>query len=154
MAAVYNLQILRGLDTNRNLLSCTPEEKIVDLFNHDDGSGRQQWEFNLVPGEINVYNIKIVKGASTNRVFLSCTESGDKVDLWDCDDGSGRQRWELIPMIDSPTPNTYLIRIADGVSTNNKLLSCTPNGLKVDLFDHDDGSGRQRWQIQKSWETN
>ena len=30
----------------------------------------------------------------------------------------------------------------------DRLLSCTADGTKVDLFPIDDGSGRQRWDIQ------
>lgn len=145
----YNLQILRGLETNKSLLSSSTDGTAVSLHSQDDGAGLQQWIFIPVPGEVNIYNIRIVSGVSTKRVFLSCTPDGKTVDLYHKDDVSGRQRWELIPVLDAPTPNTYLIRVAGGMSSSRVFLSCTKDGKKVDLYGKDDGSGRQRWQLQE-----
>jgi len=147
LAGVHNVQILRGLASNRSLLSSDGAAK-VDLWVKDDDSNRQTWEFKPVPGT-SLFNIRLV--ASQARRFLSCTGDGLVVDTYDKDDGSGRQRWVVEPVPNSPTPDTFLIRISGGVTTNRKLLSCTPDGAKVDLYDHDDGSGRQRWQLQEVW---
>lgn len=149
----HNLQILRGLTTNRCLLSCTGDGKTVDLWSNDDGSGRQRWTFVLskVRGEQEVYNIVVEKGLTSDRKFLSCSSDGARVDLWSVDDGSGRQRWEIFPIDNSPTPDTYMIKVCEGVASDRRYLSCTPDGKKVDLFPGDDGSGRQRWQIQGVW---
>ena len=38
-----NLQILSGLQTNKNKLSCKYDGTSVDLWSEDDGSGRQKW---------------------------------------------------------------------------------------------------------------
>lgn len=90
-----NLQVLRGLSSDRSLLSTSKDGTVVDLWNSDDGSGRQKWDISLVAGFTDVYNIKVSGGTTDGRVYLSCTKDGSKVDLWTKDDGSGRQRWQL-----------------------------------------------------------
>lgn len=147
---IHNLEVLRGLTSNRNLLSCTSDGTLVDLFSSDDGSGRQQWNFVPVSGTA-FYNIIVVGGVSSQRIYLSCNNDGSVVDLFTSDDGSGRQRWSVTPVHDSPTCSTYLIRVSEGVSSNRRYLSCTPNGTVVDLYTSDDGTGRQRWQLQGVW---
>jgi hypothetical protein len=142
-----NIQVLRGLSSNRSLLSCVPEGTKVDLWNTDDGSGRQEWNITLVEGFTDVYNIKVSKGNSTDRVFLSCAQDGTYVDLWNTDDGSGRQRWQFLP-ISSNIPSYFQIKVVGGVNGGRVYLSCVPEGTKVDLWNIDDGSGRQRWQLQ------
>jgi len=62
ITGVHNLQILRGLSTNRSLLSCKPDGSKVDLFFKDDVSGRQRWEFKPVEGTNNLYNIRVSAG--------------------------------------------------------------------------------------------
>jgi len=151
ISGLHNLQILRGLSGNRSILSCTSNRPNVNLWNKDDGSGRQQWDFVKLPNEENIYNIIIKHGVPSDKIFLSCNSDGSTVDLWNKDDGSGRQRWVIIPVNNSPTCNTYLIRVDNGVSSDRKYLSCTPDGLTVNLWNKDDGSGRQRWQIQGVW---
>ncbi len=89
-----NIQVLRGLSTDRSLLSCSPDGTVVDLWNVDDGSGRQEWNITLVPGLSDTYNITVSNGVN-DRKYLSCTSDGTRVDLWSKDDGSGRQRWQL-----------------------------------------------------------
>ena len=142
-----NIQVLRGLTTDRSLLSCTPDGTKVDLLNTDDGSGRQQWNITLVAGYTDIYNIKVSGGNSTDRVYLSCTPDGTKVDLYKADDGSGRQRWQFV-QLSSNIPDYYNIKVVGGVNSGRVYLSCTPDGTKVDLLNTDDGSGRQRWQLQ------
>jgi hypothetical protein len=151
-SGIHNLQVLRGLTSNRSLLSCTADGTKVDLWPNDDGSGRQEWNFVPVAGT-EYYNIIVNGGVSTNRTYLSCTSDGTVVDLWSSDDGSGRQRWRVIPVDNSSTCSTYLIRVSEGVSSDRRDLSCTADGTKVDLWPNDDGSGRQRWQIQGVWKT-
>ena len=139
--------MLRGLSSDRSLLSCTPDGVKVDLFNTDDGSGRQKWDITPVDGYNDVYNIKVSAGNSTDRVFLSCTGDGVKVDLFNTDDGSGRQRWQFVPL-SSNIPSYFQIKVVGGVDGGRVYLSCTGDGTKVDLWNPDDGSGRQRWQLQ------
>jgi len=40
----YHIEVNRGVDTNRHLLSCTPNGQVIDLFHRDDESGRQKWQ--------------------------------------------------------------------------------------------------------------
>lgn len=143
-----NLQVLRGLTSARSLLSCTADGGTVDLFDQDDGSGRQQWRVELVPGRTDVYHIFVVGGVSGDRRYLSCTSDGTKVDLFARDDDSGRQRWRFVPVSGSGIPSYYNIRVDAGVTNGRVLLSCTPDGAVVDLWHTDDPSGRQRWQVQ------
>lgn len=147
-----NFQVLRGIDGNVSLLSCTPDGAKVDLWGRDDGSGRQKWNICPVRGLDGVYNIMVSGGTEEGKVYLSCTQDGKTVNLWDADDGSGRQRWQFVA-VDSNIPDYYCIRVFGGISSGRAYLSCTSDGKAVDLWDVDDGSGRQRWQLQdlRSW---
>jgi hypothetical protein len=147
VAGTFNLQVLRGLDSNRSLLSCTPQGK-VDLFSTDDHSGRQVWNVVEVPGVAGYYNIIVSKGTDPGKKYLSCTRAGDVVDLWKEDDESGRQRWQLIPVTKPAICSYYEIKVLGGVDTKRNFLSCAASGQVVDLWDKDDDSGRQRWQLQ------
>lgn len=141
------MQIVRGLDTSRNLLSCTDDGKLVDLWTCDDGSGRQKWKISRVAGYDDVYNIIIVKGVNSSYSYLSATPDGTTVNLWPVDDGSGRQRWKIVPINNSSSNNTYLIQVYNGVSSGRKYLSSSVDGNIVNLWAVDDGSGRQEWVI-------
>jgi len=143
----HNLQILRGLSSNRSLLSCNGDGSVVDLWSQDDGSGRQVWEISLAPGHVDAYHIIVSKGVSGDRKYLSCTADGSRVDLWNEDDNSGRQRWQFVQM-QGPMCNYYNIKVDAGVTGGRTFLSCTSDGTHVDLWNQDDGSGRQRWQVQ------
>lgn len=146
------LAVPYGVNNNKNLLSCKNDGTVVDLWNVDDQSGRQRWQFTRVNGENDVYNIRVFNGVNSNRTYLSSNYDGSKVDLWSEDDGSGRQRWRVRAVGHSATSNTYLIQVYNGVSSNKKYLSCSEDGSKVDLWSEDDGSGRQRWEIQNGWQ--
>lgn len=146
--AKCNLQVLRGLNSARSLLSCTSDGGKVDLFDKDDGSGRQQWLIQLVPGRTDVYHIIVAAGVTNDRRYLSCTDDGGKVDLFARDDDSGRQRWRFVPVTGSGIPSYYNIHVDGGVANGRVWLSCTPDGYVVDLWNTDDASGRQRWQVQ------
>jgi hypothetical protein len=147
-AIINNLKVLSGLQNNRSLLSCTRDGTRVDLFNTDDESGRQQWTFSPVEGYPEEYNIIVSGGVTGDRKFLSCTPDGGEVNLWREDDGSGRQRWKFLPVKGSQVPEYHNIKVARGVTSDRVYLSCTRDGTRVDLFNTDDESGRQRWQTQ------
>lgn len=146
-ASAVTMQIVRGLDTSRNLLSCTDDGSVVDLWTNDDGSGRQKWQITRVNGYNDVYNIRVVNGVNCSKSYLSSTPDGTEVNLWPVDDGSGRQRWKIVPINNSSTNNTYLIQVYDGVSSGRKYLSSSVDGTIVNLWAEDDGSGRQEWVI-------
>jgi len=148
ITGLHNLQVVRGLSGNRSLLSCNGDGTVVDLWSQDDASGRQVWDVQLVPGYTDLVHITVSKGVSGGRRYLSCTADGSKVDLWSEDDRSGRQRWQIVPLNDSTICNYFNVMVSAGVSGGRVYLSCTADGTKVDLWNQDDGSGRQRWQLQ------
>lgn len=148
MIGYFNLQVLRGLSTNRSLLSCQATG-LVDLWNQDDFSGRQRWVMTPVQGQpADVFTFTVYGGTNQGKTYLSVAGDNQTVDLEAADDGSGRQRWALIP-VDSVSvgleiPSYYLLAPQ---SRQGLYLSCTEDGTRVDLW-NDDGSGRQRWQLQ------
>lgn len=146
-----NIVASGGLDSDKNLLSCTDDGTVVNLWNVDDASGRQKWQFTRVDGYDDVYNIKVVNGVNSSRKYLSAMPDGTSVNLWTEDDGSGRQRWKLIPVKNYSSYTTYLIEVYGGISSDRKYLSCSADGTSVDLWREDDASGRQIWNIPNNW---
>lgn len=98
------------------------------------------------PGPI---NIRVGGGTMHGRILLSCTSTGEKVDLYTHDDNSGRQRWIISPVLYHGSTPCHNIFIAGGVSGERRFLSVTSDGVTVDLWTQDDGSGRQRWIIEQ-----
>lgn len=149
-----SMRILRGLSANVSFLGCTSDSAKANLVTHVDGSGHQVWNIVQAQAGQGAYNIVVFRGRpGERRSYLSCTPDGTGVELVDHDDGSGRQRW-LFDRIAGPVPDYYAIRASISIAGRRPLyLSCTPDGTRVDLFGADDGSGRQRWQLQdlRSW---
>jgi hypothetical protein len=149
MLGYFNLQVLRGLSSNRSLLSCQATG-LVDLWNTDDASGRQRWVMNPVEGQQpNVFTLAVYGGTNPGETYLSATVDGTGVTLDGSDDGSGRQWWAMVE-VDAVAsgveiPSYYQLQ---PVSNPTTYLSCTADGTVVDLYGSDDGSGRQRWQTQ------
>lgn len=56
-------------------------QNYVDFWTQDDGSGRQHWTVEAVPGKQNTYSFT-VGGRNCNRVHLSTRDNWDRVDLW------------------------------------------------------------------------
>jgi hypothetical protein len=82
--------------------------------------------------------------------FLSVTGDGRVVDTYHIDDQSGRQVWQIQQVLDPEASKTHdAMNILSGDSRAGKFLSCTSDGKKVDLFNEDDRSGRQRWVIEE-----
>lgn len=143
---IYHIWIAQGLSTNRKYLSCDSSGGVVDLWTHDDYSGRQQWIMEPIAGQTDLYHIYIVRGVSSNRRYLNSNEDGTKVNLIERPDSTGRQNWklELIPGY----TDLYHILIEKGVASNRKYLNGSPDGMIVDLTPEDSGSGRQQWRIK------
>ncbi len=59
-------------------------------------------------------------------------------------DGSGRQWWRMEPIQGMP-PCFFHIKVAGGTEPGKEFLSVNDSGEAVDLYSHDDGSGRQQW---------
>lgn len=136
----YNIKICGGVAGGRSVLS-TSHDGNVDLWYHDDGSGRQQWT--IIKGSDSWYHIKIVGGTFFNRAYLSAKADGSNVELASSDDSSGRQRW----VISKGTGDWYTIQVSQGVTGRCTYLSSTPDGCNVNLSSSDDRSGRQRWEL-------
>ncbi|KAH3764638.1 ricin-type beta-trefoil lectin domain protein [Pelomyxa schiedti] len=147
----WTLQLLRGLSTNRTLLSCTGAGDRCDLWHMEDGSGRQIWETVPIDGAPNMYYIMISGGTEGNRRYLSCNAEGTRVDCFNVDDNTGRQKWLITPVPESvcTLPCVYYIRVSAGITNTRALLSSPDNGTFIDLWFGDDNTGRQRWQFQK-----
>ena len=164
---LYHIHISGGTSGGfggEQILSTTGNGRKVDLYSHDDNSGRQKWRIKLIPGT-SLFHIQIsggTNGGFGGQQLLSTTSDGTHVDLYSHDDDSGRQKWRIIePSTDddgTSTANcqppvdagTYHIQISGGTSGGaggEQLLSTTSNGRKVDLYSHDDNSGRQKWVI-------
>lgn len=138
---LYNVQVNRGVTGPRTLLSCNPLGA-VDLYDHDDDSNRQKWQF--IPLPDGSYNIRVFGGVTNGCVLLSCKGDGRLVDLYTKDDNSGRQRWFLDPL----PIGCFRIRVKGGVSDGRELLSCSGDGKRVDVWTADDNSGRQQWVLK------
>jgi hypothetical protein len=148
MTEYYNIQVLRGLSSNLSLLSCQQSTPVVDLWYEDDASGRQRWVLNPIEGSPGVFTIAVAGGTGAGYSFLGYDPASNHVLLCAGDDGSGNQRWQLIP-VDSreqvlEIPSYYLLQPQNGAKT---YMSVPADGSYVDLWP-DDGSGRQRWQLQ------
>jgi len=134
------------------LLSTTRDGRKVDLYSHDDDSGRQRWNIIPIEGDDEHYHIKVSGGTRDGfegEQLLSTTGDGRHVDLYREDDGSGRQKWKITP-IEGDTEGHVHIHISGGTSGGwggEQLLSTTRDGGHVDLYSHDDDSGRQKWKI-------
>jgi len=136
----HTIRMTHGVNGKLNTLSVNNSTK-VDLWERDDGSGRQRWSITAVrPG---VYHIRVVErqGEHATHNFLSCRDDGH-VDLWKEDDNSGHQQW-AISKVPGDAHGRYNIK---AVKPGN-FLSTNEAGNKVDLWHQDDASGRQRWTI-------
>jgi hypothetical protein len=139
---VVNLKIGGGTNPDKQLLSAGANGAYTDLYNKDDASGRQRWNFKRSADGVS-YNILVDGGISSDRKYLSVTADGSKVDLYSTDDGSGRQRWIVEEV--AGQSSRIRIRIGGGVTNARKYLSVTSDGSKVDLYNMVDNSGRQLW---------
>ncbi|CAE7619200.1 Vcpkmt [Symbiodinium sp. CCMP2592] len=97
------------------------------------------------------YNLKLCTGALRGKVYLSAGSGGDGLaELAGHDDESGRQRWQLesggtAEAAVSSSRSWYRLRLSGGTTPGRRLLS---RGARcLELCEHDDGSGRQRWQV-------
>ncbi len=154
MTTYYHLRILDGLTTNRSLLSCGPDGT-VNLWDHDDGSGRQRWVLralgNSGPQQLPTYAIDVYGGISNaNNDSLGVASDQRTVKLLGPGSGSGNQNllWYMMPVsTGSPDQPVSLYNLIP-VTMPDSFLSCSEDGAVVDIWNEDDGSGRQRWQLE------
>jgi len=99
------------------------------------------------PQSVTVYLISVYAGvASADAISLAWDDSGT-VGLQAPHYGPGGWgQWVVEPVeADAPPPSDFHIKTYGNPSL---FLSCSADGSVVDLWDGDDGSGRQRWQMQ------
>jgi len=96
-------------------------------------------------------NIKIQGGVKGNKKFLATSQGGDRMWLGTSVSGA-RQRWNLVKAGKGyyHIMSSYgIIEGRRGLRLDNAYLSVSPNGQKVDVYDKDDATGRQRWKVIK-----
>ena len=97
----YTIEVKGGVTGKRNLLSCTSDGTVVDLWIEDDESGRQQWVFTSADQDplsaVIPYYVTIAPaGGVDNADFvLSASADGTKVELVAGDQGTGLQRFQI-----------------------------------------------------------
>ena len=89
------ISVAGGKSSGNTYLSTGATGSYVDLYSHDDGSGRQQWVVSLVAGTSDTYTIQVAGGKSSGNTYLSTGTTGNGVDLYSHDDASGRQQWRI-----------------------------------------------------------
>ncbi len=92
----FIVEVVGGVVPGRSLLSTSKDGKKIDLFTHDDRTGRQRWQFEWVTSPNTGEFFRLRSGDTKAGTFLSCTADGHVVDLFGRDDLSGRQRWVLM----------------------------------------------------------
>lgn len=155
MTSYYTIQTLQGLSSDRSMLSCTPDGK-VDLWKKDDGSGRQRWVLTPLaeqvgPHGVTIYVLSVYEGvASADAIYLAWDGSGTVGLQAPVYGPGGWGQWVVEPVqANAPPPSDFYIRTYGTPHGKPSLyLSCSEDGTVVDLSDADDGSGRQRWQMQ------
>lgn len=106
----------------------------------------------LLPNLLGIFTLLLTTptcSAQRKLTYLSTTSDGRKVDIWYRDDGSGRQRWVLTRL--PRMKDVFKIRIQKGTRGGfggEQLLSTPSDGHKIDLYSHDDNSGRQKWYLE------
>lgn len=82
-------------------------------------------------------------------ILFSCER--EEFDAFDGESSSGVQTRAASSIADFDPINEIdgvLVNILNVGNTRNKYLSCVAKGTKVDLYNKDDGSGRQQWDIK------
>lgn len=190
----FQFMITGGTFRATKYLSTSASGGIVDLYDKDDGSGRQNWVMD-VPDGVRL-NVSIAGGISNGKQVLGKSASEKSIDLYTAANSSSLQRWTFTrwgfgdsysiwtPSINAGTglfltgsgrapvggvALSALGNTGDGGASAGQdwviedigsgmvrikrasgdllYLSATSDGSKVDTFNRDDGSGRQRWRI-------
>jgi hypothetical protein len=142
----YTLEVLRGLTTGNDLLSCNSGGQ-VDLWFERDASGRQVWSFESAGLDSGFFRIRVKGGVNApDSVYL--TGQGPGAVILAPESNAIHQQWSLEAVDIPDRPNTYNLinRICE--AGDSEFMSCVPDGSYIDRWNVDDGSGRQQWQLQ------
>ncbi|KAI9282149.1 hypothetical protein BC943DRAFT_329286 [Umbelopsis sp. AD052] len=150
--ATYRISVGNGRNGCNQFLSVVgcSSGGTVDMYSGDDNSGRQEFLFTLVEGKTNIYNIAVGGRSGCNTFLSSSPCPSNVVTLFGGDDQSGRQQWFANPIAN--TTNRFNLMTVTGRAGCNQFLStadCTNSSNLVDMFNVDDGSGRQRWVLTR-----
>jgi hypothetical protein len=125
---------------DRALLSCSDcSANFVNVWDRDDGSGRQRWIASEVPGARGEYTLlgfggrdacADESGTAGSCWFLSAYPAGPDVNMWHADDGSGRQRWVFTQVGDA----RYHIRLGGGKADDKVYLGAADDNASVKLY--------------------
>lgn len=136
----------------RSFLSCSsdPQNRVVDLWTSEDGSGRQKWVLvPVIPHAPNTYTVTVSGGRGNGWGVLSVTQDGS-VDLFAKDDGSGRQRWYF----ENLDGRNFRISIAGGrglANPSKNVLTLDASSGEIRLAERSDAKdGTQTWICEES----
>ena len=132
-------------------LSTSRDGRRLDVYNRDDGSGRQKWILKRIPKMKDVFTIKVSKGTKGGfggEQLLSVTGDGKKFDLYSHDDNSGRQKWLLENI---PGTQHFWIRVWGGVRSKygGNYITANKNGSALFLGPKD-ANLRSRWSVEET----
>ena len=135
-----SIKVFGGLAETR-YLSCDPDRSKIGVYlaNRDtDPNQSQKWSYIFDFAR----DVSQIANSFNDRYLTRYKDDVRRVTLDINPTSADMRTWGFIPLGDN-TFNIY------GV-TNGKMyfLSCQDNGFIVDMFDQDDGSGRQRWVIE------
>jgi hypothetical protein len=133
-----SIKVFGGLAWTR-YLSCDPDRSKIGVNLADrDTDPNQKWYYYVDFAR----NISQIANGFNDRYLTRYKDDTRRVTLDINPPASPDLRtWGFIPLGNN-TFNIY------GVTNGTMyFLSCQENGFVVDMFDHDDGSGRQRWVI-------
>ena len=147
------ISVDRGTNVYRDFLSTTAGNK-VHLFSKK--TAHQRWNLVKVSEKDDeLYTIRIPDAGNGGVFYLGCSSNASSVALVSEDDGSGSQHWcfkEVGPGVynilsKGPDRDSLSIRHYPD-NKQYAFLSTTPEG-QVDLYSHDDESGRQQWIFEE-----
>jgi hypothetical protein len=128
-------------------LSVTPSGAVVDLYDKDDGSGRQRWRFRSVatstsaehPYFERLYQISI-DGGTGARTYLSANGAGDGVELKDVGGESSADLWRIT---EGPTRlNAGALVLASSTAGAQSLPKFAIDGDGGTVYRSADGPGQ------------
>lgn len=136
----YNIQVLRGLLSNRSLLSCQ-SDGTTELAALDDDSGRQKWNVDMI--DTGVFTFKVSGGTNPEKEYLRWSSEPPSLGVYD----DNFAAWMLQTVSVTPEiPAYYSIRPFQRPFT--RVLACRKNGEGLHVAETDVGNGRARWQLQ------
>ena len=144
-----NIQIMRGLSSDRNLLSCNVEGTKVDLYFHPEG-GRQEWLINPhpnLPKTDLIFSIQSNGTVNDGRKWLS-TNGNTSTSLSLFADPQDSSYWKIQPAPDCPLPATFIIQ---PWKNPTHFLSVKHDGTLVDIYNQNEMVGRQWWTIYDAY---